>query len=103
MIAALKSLELLTEKVNWAIFRENSVLPVSKTTKTPLPDVATSSKGLLQEESDLQTMCTSNEFDPNAYKPMEESGYDFSKPHVQGTSLTQSLMHLMARKKMVHK
>jgi len=47
-------------------------------TKAPFPGVATSSKGLLQEESNFLTVCTSNGFDPDAYKLME-SAYDFSK------------------------
>jgi len=53
-------------------------------TKAPLLGVATSSKGLLQKESDLPTMCTSDRFDRDAYKLMEESRYDFSKPPFSG-------------------
>jgi len=48
-------------------------------TKTPFSSVATSSKGLLQEESNLSMVHTSDGFDQDAYKLMEESGYDFSK------------------------
>jgi len=47
MIVALKHLEHFADKVNWAILKKNGVLPVSEMTKAPLPDVATSSKGLL--------------------------------------------------------
>jgi len=48
-------------------------------TKAPFSGVATSSNGLLQEESNLPMVHTSDGFDPNAYKLMEESRYDFSK------------------------
>jgi len=48
-------------------------------TKAPLPGVVTCSKGLLQEESDLLTVSTSYGFDLDAYKLMEESGYEFTK------------------------
>ena len=48
--------------------------------KAHLSGVATSSKGLLQEERDLPTMRTSDGFDLDAYKLIEESGYNSSKP-----------------------
>jgi len=48
-------------------------------TKAPIPGVATSSKGLLQEESTLPMVHRSDEFDPDTYKLIEESRYDFSK------------------------
>jgi len=54
------------------------VLQVSKVTKAPFPSVATS-KGLLQEESSMSIVHTSNGFDLDAYKLMDELGYDFSK------------------------
>ena len=53
-------------------------------TKTPCFGVATSSKGLLQEESNLLMVHTSDGFDLNAYKLMKESRYDFSKPSSPG-------------------
>jgi len=37
MVKTLKHLKLITDKVNWAILRENGVLLVSKMTETPLP------------------------------------------------------------------
>jgi len=49
-------------------------------TKARFPCVATLFKGLLQEERNLPTVHTSDGFDPDAYKLMEESRYDFSKP-----------------------
>ena len=52
-------------------------------TKAPLPGVATSSKGLLQEESDLPRMSTSDGFDSNAYEQMKKLEYEFSKPPSQ--------------------
>ena len=84
MIATVKHLDVFTNGVNWAILIENGALLVSKMTKAPLLGVATSSKGLFQEESNLPTMRISNGFDPKASKLMEESGYDFSKSPSQG-------------------
>jgi len=49
-------------------------------TKAPLPGAAISSKGLLQGKNDLPMVRASDAFDPDAYKLMEESKYDFSKP-----------------------
>jgi len=79
MVAALKHLELFANKVHWVLLRENGVFPVGKMTKAPLFGVATSSKGLLQKTSDLSMVRTSDGFDLEAYKLVEESGYDFSK------------------------
>ena len=53
MVAALKHPKLFVDRVNWAILRENGVLLVSKMTKASFPSVVFSSKGLLQEKSDL--------------------------------------------------
>jgi len=80
----LKHLELFADKVHWAILRENGVLSVSKITKAPPSSAVTFSKGFLQEESDLPMVCTSDIFDSNASKLMEESGYKFSKPPSPG-------------------
>jgi len=52
----------------------------NKLTKAPLPDFIASSKGLLQEKSDLPRVCTSDGFDPNVYQLIEKFNYDFSKP-----------------------
>ena len=49
-------------------------------TKARLPGVITSSEGLLQKESDLPMVCTSDGFNLDACKLIEESGYDFNKP-----------------------
>ena len=62
----------------------------SKLTKEPLPGFVTSSKGLLQEESDMPKACTSCGFDPNAYKLVMRSDFDFNKP--------QSLGHVIEEK-----
>jgi len=72
-------------KVDWVVLRKNDALSLhkasySKSTKAPLPSFVTSSKGLLQEESDLPRVCTSNVFNPNACKLMEKFGYEFSEP-----------------------
>ena len=55
------------------------MLQVRKMTKAPFLSVATSSKGLLQEETNMPTVHTSNGFDSDAYKLMDELGYNFSK------------------------
>jgi len=79
MVATLKYPKLFAEKVYRAILRENYVLPVSKMTKAPFLVVVTSFKGLFQEESNLPIVHTSDGFDSDAYKLMEELGYNFSK------------------------
>ena len=56
----------------------------SKLTKALLLGLVGSFKGLLQEESDLPKVCITDGFDLNAYKLMEKSGYDFSKPPFPG-------------------
>ena len=49
-------------------------------TKAPFLGVPTSFKGFLYEESNLPTVHTSDGFDSDAYKLMDESRYNFSKP-----------------------
>jgi len=92
-VTALKHPKLFADNVNWAIHRENVMLPVYKThyskmIQASFSSVATSSKGLLQDKSEPM-VCTSDYFNPNAYKLMEESGHGFSKPpspgHIIGT------------------
>ena len=53
---------------------------LSKLIKASLPGFVFSSEGSLQEESDLPRMHTSDGFNPNAFKLMKLSGYDFSQP-----------------------
>jgi len=89
MVATLKHPELFADKVNWVVLRKNESLPVYKAhcckmTKKALPGAVTSSKGLLQEESDLPTVHTSDGFDPNTYKLIKKSRYDFIKPPSMG-------------------
>ena len=79
MVAALKHPKLFADKVNWVVLRENGVLPVSKMTKAPLPGITTSSRGLLREENNLLTAHTTDGFDPDPYKLMEELRYNFPK------------------------
>ena len=79
MVTALKHSELFANEVQQAILRENCVLLVSKITKAHFLSVATSSKGLLQEESNLPMVHTSDGFDLDAYKLMEELRYNFNK------------------------
>jgi len=47
MVIALKHPELFSDKVNWAILRENGVLPANTMIKALLHRVVTSSKGFL--------------------------------------------------------
>jgi len=79
MLIALKHPELVADKVNWATLRENGVVLIRKMTKAPFPGVVAFAKGVLQEKSNLPTVYTGDGFDPDAYKSMEESGYDFSE------------------------
>jgi len=67
-------------------------------TKTPLPGVVTSSKSLLQEESDLLIVCISDRFD-HAYKLMEELRYNFSKLLSPGHVIDAKLYGPMTCKK----
>jgi len=48
--------------------------------KASLPSFIASSKRLLQKESDLLSVRTSDGFNLNAYKQMKTSGYGFNKP-----------------------
>jgi len=50
-----------------------------KMTTTPPPGFVASFRGLLQEESELQSVHTNDGFDLNVYKMMKKSSYDFSK------------------------
>ena len=71
VVVTLKHPKLFIDKVNWAILTENGVLLVSKKTQALFPGVATSSRGLFQEESNLLKMHTSEGFNPNACKLIE--------------------------------
>jgi len=67
------------------VLKGKGVLPAHKTSqskvvKTPLAGFVVSSKGSLQEEADLLKVRTEDGFDPNAYKLLKKSGYDFHKP-----------------------
>jgi len=67
------------------IIGDKGVLPTHiasqrKVARAPLFGSVISSKGSLQEESDLQKVHTDDGFDPNEYKLMKKSGYDFNKP-----------------------
>ena len=83
-----KSATKVERKLNEAsccVLKEEGVLPVhranpSKLTKASLPSFVASSKGSLQEESELLMMRVSDEFDPNAQNLMKRPSYDFSKP-----------------------
>ena len=103
MATASKHLELVADKVNWATLRENDVLAASKMTKEHFPCVATLSKSLLQEERNLPTVHTSDEFDSDTYKLMEESGYDFSKPPSLGYVIDATPDRPNGAQKMVQK
>ena len=89
MVTTLKHPELFVDKVNYDVILGNWRLLVYKTqyskmTKASLLGVVTSSKDLLQEENDLPMVHISDGFDPNAYKLMEKSRYDFKKPPFLG-------------------
>ena len=84
MVTTLKHPKFVIDKVNWATLGENDVLVVNKMTKRPFPSVVTSSKHLLQEETNLPMVHTSDGFNLDIYKLMKESGYDFRKPPSPG-------------------
>jgi len=70
---------------SWHILKENDVLLVhkgnqTKLTKASLLGFIASSRGLLQEESDLSEMRMSDGFDATAYKLMKRSSYDLIRP-----------------------
>ena len=48
-------------------------------TRAPFAGFVMSSKGSLQEEVDLPKVGTEDGFDPNAYKLLKKSGYDFNR------------------------
>jgi len=96
MVTPLKHPELFSDKVNWGNLRENGVLPVSKMTKAPF-------SRLLEEESNLPIMDTSDRFDPDAYNLMEESGYDFSEPQSPGYVIAAKPYGTNGAQKMVQK
>jgi len=72
-------------------------------TKSPLPGVTTSSNSLPQEERDLPIVRISDGFDLDAYKLMEESGYDLSKPPFSGHAIDAKPYEPNDTKKMVQK
>jgi len=69
-------LRVLEEKGVFPVYKVNQ----SKFTRAPLPDFIASSKGLLQGENRLPRVHISDGFYPNAYRPTNDLGYDFSKP-----------------------
>ena len=75
----------------------------TKQAATPLPGFVASSRGLLQEEGGLPKARTSDGFDPNAYKLIKRSGYDFSKPSLLGSVIEVRLYGLNDTKKMIPK
>ena len=67
------------------MLKDKGVLPThkasqSKVTRAPLTGFVMSSKGSLQEEVDLPKVRTEDGFDPNAYKLLKKSDYDFNRP-----------------------
>ena len=65
--------------------------------KVPVSTFVASSKGSRQEEGALPKMRNNDGFDPNAYKLIKKSTYDFNKPTSLGMlsklSLTASTKH----------
>jgi len=67
------------------VLKGKGVLPIhnasqSKLVSGPLTDFIMSSNGSLQEEADLSKVRTEDGFDPNVYKLLKKSGYDFNRP-----------------------
>ena len=73
------------KETDWHVLKGKGVLLIhkasqSKLVKAPLVSFILSSKGSLEEEVDLPKVRTEDGFDPNSYKLMKKSGYDFNKP-----------------------
>jgi len=67
------------------VLKGKGVLPTHKpnqsnVVRAPLTGFIVSSKGSHQEEVNLLNVCTDDGFDPNAYKLLKKSGYNFNKP-----------------------
>jgi len=73
------------KETDWHVLKGKGVLLIhkasqSKLVRAPLVSFVISSKGSPQEEVDLPKVCTEDGFDPNAYKLLKKSGYDFNMP-----------------------
>jgi len=73
------------KETDWHTLKGKGVLPShkagqSKVVGAPVAGFVMSSKGSLEEEVDLPKVRTEDGFDPNSYKLMKKSGYDFNKP-----------------------
>jgi len=95
-------------RVDWAVLRKIGVLPLhkachNKMVATPLSGFVASSRCLLQEEGGLPKARTSDGFDPNVYKLMKRSGYDFSKPPLLGSVIEASRYGFNDTQKMIQK
>jgi len=66
-----------------------------------LPGFVSSSRGLLLEEGGPPKAQTSDGFDPNAYKLMKRSGYDFRKPPLLGSVIEARPYGLNETQKMI--
>jgi len=69
----------------------------------PLHGFVASSRDLLQEEGSLPKACTSDEFNPNAYKLMKRFGYNFSKLPLLGSVIEARPYELYDAQKIIQK
>jgi len=68
-----------------------------------LPHFVGSSKGLLQEETGLPRVRTSDGFDPTMYKLIKKSDYNFSKPPPLGNVIEARHYGLNDTQKMIQR
>jgi len=74
-----------------------------KMVRAPLPGFVGSSKGLLQEKGGLLKAHISDGFDPNAYKLVKRSDYNFSKPQLLGSVIEARPYGIYDTQKMIQK
>ena len=72
------------KETDWHVLNGKGVLLThkasqSKVTRAPLAGFILSSKGSLQKGVDLSKVRTEDGFDPNTYKLLKKSGYDFNR------------------------
>jgi len=75
----------------------------NKIITTPLRGLIASSRGLLQEEGGLSKARISDGFDPNEYKLMKRSSYNFSKPPLLGSVIEARPYGLNGTQEMIQK
>lgn len=94
------------DEASWLFLKERGVLSVhranpSKLAKVSLPGFVVSSKGSLQEQSELSKMRITDGYDPNTHKLMKKSSYDFIQPTSLGHVIEAKPYRLDSTKKVI--